>query len=175
MSNSSSRYSRARRNYETLQRDVHRNRVTLSRSYDSNARHNHANFEVIYPIIEFIPSRPTSNIETPLLTPQPSLQEEKLEEAVFFQSLYDFKQDSNSIVSLQIKNHLRCVKTEIPHCEICSTASECSICQNSFKLYDKLALLPACNHLFHLYCMQEWGNRNQSCPLCRTPVEIYQR
>lgn len=43
----------------------------------------------------------------------------------------------------------------------------CSICLSSLK---KARLLP-CNHKFHPRCIQQWIEIDNSCPLCRKPIE----
>ncbi|KAK8628853.1 hypothetical protein V6N13_009433 [Hibiscus sabdariffa] len=49
-----------------------------------------------------------------------------------------------------------------------STASCCSICLADYKSSDKLRLLPDCNHLFHVKCVDPWLRLNPTCPVCRT-------
>lgn len=49
-----------------------------------------------------------------------------------------------------------------------STASCCSICLADYKNKDMLRLLPDCEHLFHLKCVDPWLKLNPSCPVCRT-------
>ncbi|CAN4109438.1 unnamed protein product [Withania somnifera] len=49
-----------------------------------------------------------------------------------------------------------------------STASCCSICLADYKNKDMLRLLPDCEHLFHLKCVDPWLKLNSSCPVCRT-------
>ncbi|CAN4118717.1 unnamed protein product [Withania somnifera] len=49
-----------------------------------------------------------------------------------------------------------------------STASCCSICLADYKNKDMLRLLPDCEHLFHLKCVDPWLMLNPSCPVCRT-------
>ncbi|GMI71111.1 Arabidopsis Toxicos en Levadura 70 [Hibiscus trionum] len=49
-----------------------------------------------------------------------------------------------------------------------STASCCSICLADYKSSDMLRLLPDCNHLFHVKCVDPWLRLNPTCPVCRT-------
>ncbi|XVF55887.1 hypothetical protein PTKIN_Ptkin06aG0072300 [Pterospermum kingtungense] len=49
-----------------------------------------------------------------------------------------------------------------------STATCCSICLADYKSSDTLRLLPDCNHLFHLKCVDPWLRLHPTCPLCRT-------
>ncbi|KAF3434423.1 hypothetical protein FNV43_RR25526 [Rhamnella rubrinervis] len=48
-----------------------------------------------------------------------------------------------------------------------STASCCSICLVDYKDTDLLRLLPECNHLFHLKCVDPWLRLKPTCPMCR--------
>lgn len=43
----------------------------------------------------------------------------------------------------------------------------CSICLNSLK---KTRSLP-CRHKFHPKCIERWIEINNSCPICRKPIE----
>ena len=43
---------------------------------------------------------------------------------------------------------------------------QCSICLENFMKKDKKILLN-CSHEFHKKCLQEWLNKNNTCPLCR--------
>ncbi|GLT37946.1 hypothetical protein SLA2020_122260 [Shorea laevis] len=49
-----------------------------------------------------------------------------------------------------------------------SDATCCSICLADYKSSDKLRMLPDCNHLFHLKCIDPWLRLHPTCPLCRT-------
>ncbi|OMO69190.1 Zinc finger, RING-type [Corchorus capsularis] len=49
-----------------------------------------------------------------------------------------------------------------------STASCCSICLADYKSSDTLRVLPDCNHLFHLKCVDPWLRLHPTCPVCRT-------
>ncbi|KAK2655355.1 hypothetical protein Ddye_008407 [Dipteronia dyeriana] len=49
-----------------------------------------------------------------------------------------------------------------------STAVCCSICLADYKSSDKVRVLPDCNHLFHVKCVDPWLRLHPTCPLCRT-------
>nr|GMD41654.1 RING-H2 finger protein ATL70-like [Ipomoea batatas] len=49
-----------------------------------------------------------------------------------------------------------------------STATCCSICLADYKNSDMLRLLPDCDHLFHLKCVDPWLRLHPTCPVCRT-------
>ncbi|XP_050217915.1 uncharacterized protein LOC126668782 [Mercurialis annua] len=43
---------------------------------------------------------------------------------------------------------------------------ECPICLEKFEDENKCVVLP-CSHMFHELCLQNWLNKNISCPICR--------
>lgn len=52
--------------------------------------------------------------------------------------------------------------------------STCAICLAEYAAEDVLRLLPDCEHLFHVDCVDPWLRRRPSCPICRKsliPVE----
>ncbi|KAG8653985.1 hypothetical protein MANES_05G088400v8 [Manihot esculenta] len=44
---------------------------------------------------------------------------------------------------------------------------DCAVCLSEFSEKDKLRLLPACSHAFHIDCIDTWLLSNSTCPLCR--------
>ncbi|KAL2545010.1 RING-H2 finger protein ATL1-like [Forsythia ovata] len=48
--------------------------------------------------------------------------------------------------------------------------SKCVVCLNEFQEHDILKLLPKCNHVFHLDCVDIWFQSNANCPLCRSAI-----
>ncbi|PON57408.1 43kDa postsynaptic protein [Trema orientale] len=48
---------------------------------------------------------------------------------------------------------------------------ECAVCLSSITDDAKVRLLPNCNHLFHVDCVDLWLGSNTTCPLCRAAVE----
>ncbi|KAG4397691.1 hypothetical protein GLYMA_10G195500v4 [Glycine max] len=46
-------------------------------------------------------------------------------------------------------------------------SSSCSICLGDYKESDTLRLLPHCDHLFHLACVDPWLRLHSTCPICR--------
>lgn len=48
-----------------------------------------------------------------------------------------------------------------------SIDSTCSICQNEYKVKDKLHQL-ICQHFFHQQCLDTWLKIGNTCPVCRT-------
>ncbi|KAI4351216.1 hypothetical protein L6164_005594 [Bauhinia variegata] len=49
-----------------------------------------------------------------------------------------------------------------------SVSSCCSICLEDYKDTDSLRLLPDCDHVYHLSCVDPWLKQNPTCPLCRS-------
>ncbi|XVF70682.1 hypothetical protein PTKIN_Ptkin11bG0182200 [Pterospermum kingtungense] len=50
--------------------------------------------------------------------------------------------------------------------EYCS----CSICLQGIKDGELIRNLPRCGHIFHLNCIDQWLNRQGTCPMCRQHV-----
>ncbi|KAI3781461.1 hypothetical protein L2E82_11476 [Cichorium intybus] len=51
-------------------------------------------------------------------------------------------------------------------------ATECSICLGDFVDGEKVRVLPACNHEFHVKCVDKWLVEHKSCPNCRHSVAL---
>jgi hypothetical protein len=43
----------------------------------------------------------------------------------------------------------------------------CAICLKKISLNKNCKVLPVCNHKFHIKCINEWLDKNNSCPSCR--------
>ncbi|KAF8654028.1 hypothetical protein HU200_062173 [Digitaria exilis] len=52
----------------------------------------------------------------------------------------------------------------------CSSSEECAVCLADLRDGERLRLLPACLHAFHIDCIDAWLQSNANCPLCRAPV-----
>ena len=50
--------------------------------------------------------------------------------------------------------------------------SDCRICLKEYELKDYVALTQ-CNHNFHSWCIAEWMDKNNYCPLCKKPLSAY--
>ncbi|CAN6166810.1 unnamed protein product [Urochloa humidicola] len=48
--------------------------------------------------------------------------------------------------------------------------SDCAVCLCEFAGADRLRLLPACGHAFHVACIDVWLRSSATCPLCRTKL-----
>ncbi|KAK4478854.1 hypothetical protein RD792_014359 [Penstemon davidsonii] len=49
-----------------------------------------------------------------------------------------------------------------------STGACCSICLADYKSGDMVRVLPECEHLFHVKCVDPWLRLHPTCPVCRT-------
>ncbi|CAH8273918.1 unnamed protein product [Arabidopsis lyrata] len=45
---------------------------------------------------------------------------------------------------------------------------ECAICLNELEDHETVRLLPICNHLFHIDCIDAWLYSHATCPVCRS-------
>ncbi|KAF8051938.1 hypothetical protein N665_1641s0003 [Sinapis alba] len=50
--------------------------------------------------------------------------------------------------------------------------TDCSICLGEFNEDESLRLLPNCNHIFHVVCIDRWLNSHSNCPLCRGKIIV---
>jgi hypothetical protein len=48
--------------------------------------------------------------------------------------------------------------------------TSCSICMDNFKARDRIRTLP-CLHFFHKACIDEWLQRQGTCPICKSRVD----
>lgn len=46
-----------------------------------------------------------------------------------------------------------------------SNYDTCAICLNQFKEEEEVKIL-ACNHIYHVDCIDKWLGLNRRCPLC---------
>lgn len=47
----------------------------------------------------------------------------------------------------------------------------CSICYGEYKQGEKLKRLN-CKHVYHIYCISTWLNREKKCPMCKEEILI---
>ncbi|KMT01575.1 hypothetical protein BVRB_9g215710 [Beta vulgaris subsp. vulgaris] len=50
--------------------------------------------------------------------------------------------------------------------------TDCAICLTEFADGDIMRILPRCNHVFHVTCIDTWLGSHSSCPSCRQLVLI---
>ncbi|KAJ4781992.1 RING/U-box superfamily protein [Rhynchospora pubera] len=48
----------------------------------------------------------------------------------------------------------------------------CSVCLETLQDGEMVRRLPACQHLFHIGCIDMWLGSHSTCPLCRSSVEV---
>ncbi|KAK6289976.1 hypothetical protein POUND7_001517 [Theobroma cacao] len=108
------------------------------------------------PLAEVVPlsSRPESS---PRARQEPTLDPESL--------VVDLGLDEETI-----KSYPKLLYSEAKLHDKDSTSSCCSICLADYKGSDTLRLLPDCNHLFHLKCVDPWLRLHPTCPVCRTSL-----
>ncbi|CAL4967691.1 unnamed protein product [Urochloa decumbens] len=51
-----------------------------------------------------------------------------------------------------------------------ATTSECAVCLGEFEDEERVRMLPACLHVFHVGCIDTWLQGNANCPLCRAAI-----
>ncbi|KAH7365666.1 hypothetical protein KP509_18G040500 [Ceratopteris richardii] len=56
--------------------------------------------------------------------------------------------------------------------ELASTCddAQCSVCLSDYQMGEKIQMLPACKHVFHMQCIDKWLANNVTCPICRTSI-----
>ncbi|XP_020094975.1 E3 ubiquitin-protein ligase Os04g0590900 [Ananas comosus] len=51
-------------------------------------------------------------------------------------------------------------------------SEQCSVCLSEFQEEERLRLLPACGHAFHVQCIDAWLKSHSNCPLCRATILV---
>ncbi|KAI3444419.1 hypothetical protein Pfo_001084 [Paulownia fortunei] len=54
-----------------------------------------------------------------------------------------------------------------------STGVTCSICLEEYHAKDTVKCLPQCGHYFHAECIDQWLQKNTTCPVCRTSLSNF--
>lgn len=54
--------------------------------------------------------------------------------------------------------------------DVSHTNDICSICQDPIVVRNKIRRLNACNHTFHINCIDTWFSQNVRCPVCRHDI-----
>ena len=82
-------------------------------------------------------------------------------------NIWDFyRRKFNKLCKLRISRNLTRVFSDD------KLEENCSICLE--KIFDQksdVVALKLCNHIFHLPCIEDWTDRNKSCPICRQSVD----
>lgn len=64
----------------------------------------------------------------------------------------------------------RCkLKTLSDFCHLHEKLNDCSICYN--KINNKQLNVLSCGHKFHVSCINDWFERDNKCPMCRTETQ----
>lgn len=58
--------------------------------------------------------------------------------------------------------------SSVKESKIGSKDLECAICLNELEDHETVRLLPICNHLFHIDCIDTWLYSHATCPVCRS-------
>lgn len=56
--------------------------------------------------------------------------------------------------------------------KLAGAEAECAICLAEFADGDPVRALPACNHGFHVSCIEKWLHSKKSCPTCRASCQV---
>ena len=62
-------------------------------------------------------------------------------------------------------------QTQLEEQENTNNTDICPICIDPF-VPRQLSLTLQCNHKFHTTCILDWLNKELSCPMCRTPIQL---
>ncbi|XP_010255537.1 PREDICTED: RING-H2 finger protein ATL39-like [Nelumbo nucifera] len=49
--------------------------------------------------------------------------------------------------------------------------AQCSICLSEYEEKEILRIMPNCSHNFHLACIDQWLQKQSTCPICRFPLK----
>ena len=64
----------------------------------------------------------------------------------------------------------RCkINSQHEFCHIHNKYEDCSVCYS--KINPKQSLTTDCGHTFHKNCIEEWYERDNKCPMCRTNTQ----
>lgn len=69
------------------------------------------------------------------------------------------------------------VNQEADHTSVCKKRNvkneQCSICMDHVRVIEsnnQMEQISSCGHMFHKSCLLAWREKNQTCPLCRSPI-----
>ncbi|GAB4835861.1 hypothetical protein Ancab_000778 [Ancistrocladus abbreviatus] len=60
--------------------------------------------------------------------------------------------------------------SDIKSLKVGKGALECAVCLNHFEDEDSLRLIPKCDHVFHIDCIDPWLVAHTTCPVCRADL-----
>jgi hypothetical protein len=74
----------------------------------------------------------------------------------------------NDLKNLDIKINILKNSDEIGIIELNKDNNlQCAICLKKIAINKNYKKLPKCNHKFHIKCINQWLEKNNSCPSCR--------
>ena len=97
------------------------------------------------------------NFHRSLYVPQNSL---NIAHALFFNNLINSMLENYSLHNIDINNFQQIKAKEE------NIKDQCSICLCNYNRNEDMVILP-CNHTYHVSCLKEWFNNNNTCPLCK--------
>lgn len=86
-------------------------------------------------------------------------------------SFFPLTSTSNNLSSTTSVQELRSnTVLEVYNSENVSNNSGCAICHNEFSNNCIVRKISHCGHFFHSYCLEEWFESHQTCPVCRHSI-----
>ncbi|KAM7522964.1 hypothetical protein LguiA_012866 [Lonicera macranthoides] len=76
------------------------------------------------------------------------------------------KVDSSSGLSHEELEKVPCFNLKI------GEPSTCPICLDGYQDSELCRIFPACNHVFHVRCIDLWLVKRLTCPVCRAPFKV---
>ncbi|KAG5642732.1 hypothetical protein DXG03_002277 [Asterophora parasitica] len=74
-------------------------------------------------------------------------------------------------IQIQRRRTLKDGRTKLKLALMDTAVDKCGICLTQFKSGDIAQLGSVCRHAFHERCLGRWLVHNQTCPMCRVPLE----
>ncbi|KAL1200655.1 putative RING-H2 finger protein ATL53 [Cardamine amara subsp. amara] len=81
-------------------------------------------------------------------------------------------ESSNTGLDDALIKKIGCFKLKKHQIGLKINGTDCSICLGEFNEDESLRLLPKCNHIFHVVCIDRWLKSHSNCPLCRAKIIV---
>ncbi|CAN7070629.1 unnamed protein product [Brassica oleracea var. botrytis] len=81
-------------------------------------------------------------------------------------------ESSNAGLDDAVIKKIGCFKLNKHQTGLKINVTDCSICLGEFNEEESLRLLPNCNHIFHVVCIDRWLTSHSNCPLCRGKIIV---
>ncbi|XP_057809170.1 RING-H2 finger protein ATL22-like [Salvia miltiorrhiza] len=66
---------------------------------------------------------------------------------------------------------VRCTELVIVNGDLsCKSTKTCSICLENYSEKETVSVISKCQHCFHTHCIQQWLEKSDTCPVCRTSL-----